>query len=172
MSRGDLILVTGPSGVGKSTVTTLLHQRLEGQDWVLWQADLCQPRRKPLPKSIPLPEADQLEDRMFVANLGSIASYLDAGMSAVVEMTILTGREASAVHALTPGRSMIIQLDCSPETLIDHLHSRHTSVGPEWAQSFYDRWRSVELPDAIPVAVDARTADDVTSTILAHWEQQ
>jgi len=34
VSAGDLIMVTGPSGVGKSTVTQRLHQRLGG-DWLL-----------------------------------------------------------------------------------------------------------------------------------------
>lgn len=168
--NSELILVTGPSGVGKSTVTNLLHQRLDGPDWVLWQADLCQPRHKPVPKSITPTDAQRLEERMFTANLGAIASYLGSGMSVVVELTILTDREAAAVRALTPGRSMIIQLGCGPETLRDHLNRRDTPVPAEWAASFYDQWHGIELP-AVKIDVDDRTADEVTSEILTHWKK-
>lgn len=164
---GDLLLVTGPSGVGKSTITEMLQRDLS-PDWLLWQADRCQPRTGALPASLSHEEALRLEARMFAANLGAIAAYLQNGWSVVAELAVMSPSDAAAVHAIAPGRSAIVQLDCSPETLSSHLSERETPVPDAWATDFYKAWVDVGLPAAIKINVDGRSPDEVVRAVIAN----
>lgn len=86
---------------------------------------------------------------MFAANLPAIAGYLNNAWSVVAELTVMTATEARAVHDIAFERSMIVQLDCSPQTLSSHLRDRDTPVPNSWAFSFYETWREIDLPTAI-----------------------
>lgn len=160
-------MVTGPSGVGKSTISRGLHQRLAGANWLLWQADLCQPRADGI--DLDSVGAETGEARMFAGNLAAIAGYLIRSWSMLVELTVLNAADARAVRDIAPGRSMIIRLDCTPETLADHLAERDTPVSDEWAISAYESWRAIDLPGAQQITVDGRSADDVVEQIMVRW---
>lgn len=171
-SAGNLIMVTGPSGVGKTTITEQLHQRLAG-DWLLWQSDHCSPRRHPMSaqKSASLTREQQLvlEKRMFAANIDAIAAYLDNDWPVVAELAIMTAAEADAVRKSGTGRTTLVQLDCSPETLATHLQQRDTPVPMDWAVNFYEHWRNVDLPGAVQIDVDDITPTQVVDHILQCW---
>lgn len=172
VSTGDLILVTGPSGVGKSTVTEELHQRL-ADNWMLWQSDRCSPRAHPewakLAAKLPFEDQLALEERMIAANVGAIASYLDNGWPVVAELAVMTEADVDVVRRRAQGRTMLIQLSCSPETLATHLQQRDTPASIEWAVEFYERWRNVTLPRAVRIDVDDITPGQVTDRILQQW---
>ncbi|GAB3923113.1 hypothetical protein GCM10011575_00500 [Microlunatus endophyticus] len=167
-TTADLILVTGPSGVGKSTVSQQIHDRLGG-DWLLWQADLCQPRHHPIPTSLTPEQGLALEQRMFAANVDAIGAYLSNNWPVVAELTAMTAREADAIRRSATGRVMLVQLDCSPEALAAHLQLRDTPVPMDWAVTFYERWRGVTLPGAIRVDVTDKAPAEVVDRILHCW---
>ncbi len=110
-----------------------------------------------------------MDDRKFAADLAAIAAYLNHGWSVVAELTVLTAAESTAIHDIAPARSLIIQLDCSPETLATHLRERDSSVPDEWAASNHSSWKDVDLQQTIMIAVDRRTANDVVAQIAATW---
>jgi len=168
-SAGNLIMLTGPSGVGKSTITEQLHQRLGG-DWLLWQADRCQPRGRLLSAeqsaNLTYAQALALEERMYAANISAISAYLSNDYPVVAELAVMSAAEADAVHKSSPGRTMLVQLTCTPETLAQHLQERDTPVPIKEAISFYERWRNVDLPDAVRIHVDNTTSAQVVDQIL------
>ncbi|HEY9290201.1 MAG TPA: AAA family ATPase [Microlunatus sp.] len=162
-------MITGPSGVGKSTISQDLHRRLDGHNWLLWQADHCQPRLKPLSPQTTAEEANTLEARMFAANTASIAAYLHNGWSVVAELTVMDSESVTALHQTNAGRLLLIHLDCNTETLAAHLKERDTPVPNEWAVSFHDAWHNIELPNALRISVDDLTPPQVTDEILNNW---
>lgn len=161
----NLILVTGPSGVGKSVITDRLHQRLGG-DWLLWQADRCAPRNHPAPSNLTPEQGRALDERMFAANIGAIASYLNHDWPVVAELTIVSAREADAIARVTGADLLIIHLDCSPQTLNSHLRERGTPNSAS-ALAFYQFWRTVQLPQAVKISVDDINPDQAVDRILA-----
>lgn len=171
-SVGHLIMVTGPSGVGKSTVTEQLHQRLGG-DWLLWQSDLCSPKRHPIPAQLAANMTREqglaLEGRMFAANIGAISAYLTNDWPVVAELAVMTAAEADDVLRFATVRTMLVQLTCSPATLAKHLQQRDTPVPMDWATNFYEHWGSVNLPGAVRIDVDDTTATQVVDEILRRW---
>jgi len=168
---GHLIMVTGPSGVGKSTITEQLHQRLGG-DWLLWQSDHCQPRHHPVSANLTPDQAMGFEERMFSANIGAIAAYLNNGWPVVAELAVMTAVEAATVRTAGQGRTMLVQLGCSPETLAAHVQERDTPVPVDWAVSFYEQWRNVDLPGAVRIDVNDITSSQVVDEILHRWSSQ
>lgn len=160
-------MVTGPSGVGKSTIAQQLHQRLGG-DWLLWQSDLCQPRHHPVSANLTREQGLDLEQRMFAANIGAIAAYLNNGWPVVAELAVMTAAEADAVRQIGPGRTMLVQLSCSPETLAAHLQERNTPVPIDWAVNFYEQWQDVDLPGAVRIDVNDTTPAQVVDQVLQH----
>lgn len=165
-------MVTGPSGVGKSTITQELHQRLGG-DWLLWQSDVCSPRNHPISAeqaaTLTHERALALDQRMFAANLAAVTAYLDHNWHVVSELSIMTPAEAEAVRKSNKARTMLVQLNCSPETLAEHLRERDTPVPDDVAIDIYRNWADVDLPDAVHIDVDSLTAAQVVNKILRVW---
>jgi len=160
-------MITGPSGVGKSTITQQLHQRLGG-DWLLWQADLCQPKHHPASSNLTAEQGLALEQQMFTANIGAVTAYLNNSWPVVAELAVMTAAEADAVHNSGPCQVLLVQLSCSPETLAAHLQERDTPVPMDWAINFYQQWHDIDLPGAVRIDLDNLTPAQVVDQILQH----
>lgn len=140
-----------------------------GGDWLLWQSDLCQPRHRPVPANLTPEQRQALEERMFAGNIGAISAYLNNDWPVVAELAVMTAADAEAVQKIGIGRTMLIQLSCSPETLAAHLQQQDTPVPMEWAVDFYEHWRTVALPGAVQIDVNDMTATQVVDQVLRQW---
>jgi hypothetical protein len=67
-----------------------------------------------------------LEQRMFAANIGAIAAYLNNDWPVVAELAVMTAADADAVRQIGAGRTMLVQLSCSAATLAARLQERDT----------------------------------------------
>jgi chloramphenicol 3-O-phosphotransferase len=135
----DVIMLTGPSGVGKSTVALSLQQVLAAP-WVFFEYDRCSPR---LPMGNPAMTSVS-ESQILRANLAAARAYVDSGFHMIVEITLIDDDLDVVRETLAGLEVFTVVLDCSRAELAAHLTERQSRVPVDQALDFYekfaDRW--------------------------------
>ncbi len=157
------VLLTGPSGVGKSTVGQVLQDRLT-DGWLVYEADRCSPRLPPL-DSFATAENDLAMTR---ASLGAAGAYLANGFRVIVEIDVASpGRHPLAQEILedTP----VVLLSCSEATIRERASGRGpNAVDPTWALGHWRNGMWDHLNADLVIETDNRSPDEVADEVAAY----
>jgi chloramphenicol 3-O-phosphotransferase len=165
-ATGRIVFVTGPSGVGKTTVCRLLRGLLGG-GWLFWEADSCQPL---LTAVVDERTAAGLEMAMTRANLGAIRSYAAAGFDVLAELAVSFPERAAAVaEHLGDLDVAVVLLIADREAVLARIGQRSGSTDPGWAARYFDAcdWSAspsdfmVDTTDLAPADIAAFVASEL-----------
>ena len=154
------LLLTGPSGVGKSTVAGVLQARLS-EGWLFYEVDRCSPRHPPF-ASFATPENDRALTR---ATLAAAAVYVAHGFRVILEIDVATPGRLPLVRE-TLGDIPVVLLTCSESTMRTRAHGRgQGAVDPRWALNHWRQGMWDKLVADLVVGTDNRSADEVAGEV-------
>lgn len=117
---GRALILTGPSGVGKTTVAILL-QRILADPWLFYEVDRAQPR---VPQRADFITTDN-DRRIRRANLLATRAYLDSGFSTIIEQFLTDRTDWETLDETMSGiDTTVFLLTCTAATLERNLANR------------------------------------------------
>lgn len=159
---GGLIMLTGPSAAGKTTVALELQRLLEGR-WAFWEVDRAQPHAAPQPGAT-------VEDDLAMsrANLRALRAYLETGLSVIGEMDVLGRRQPLLDEVLGEFQPFLVVLYARREVLLERGRSRGTVLLDfvEWHGS-RPVWETADCH--LRLSTDDRSAKDTAEAIRAAY---
>lgn len=139
-----IVLICGPPAVGKTTVATLLEERLREQG-----------------RSIEVLDSDQYSRKPYERMYGRVE---DSSKDWIIAATFYKRRWQSQFHALED--VVIVYLTADLETCLERNRQRDDQVEEE---AVHIIWREFDEPDAdVIIDTEDRSPESVVDTILAE----
>lgn len=163
-----MLLVSGPPGVGKTTVSWAIFDQLiaQGHQPAFVDLDL-------LGACWPVPSDDPYNDRLKVANLGAVwRNFQSAGARCLIVAAVVENQDARDQYARAiPGsRPLLCRLSAGEDELTDRIARRGRERGSELSRRALQLAAELEQNDLADFCIhtDSRDADEVASLVLNH----
>ncbi len=162
-----VIVITGPVGVGKTTVASALSDRLIATNEPHALIDMDQLRQ-----SYPRPAGDRFNMALGLRNLAALwANYRAAGAECLILADIVESPDdVEAYRAAVPNAEVtVVRLLASADTVGQRLAQRETGASLRWHQQRAAELVALMEKEAIGdvlVETDEKTALDIADEIL------